>query len=199
MYPARFHVVGFPELDALIKPEDASGHLKKLYNKYQRSNETVANILQAHSLRPHTLEGHMAFFRVVKGHSANVLPLWFLEAVGVYVSGLNECEYCIDHHSQFGGLAFDGTEKEWSKITEALLKERPETVFSVPRVSLIHYAGRVTRDPASITQSDILALKSAGALDGEILEVNQVAGYFAYANRTVLGLGISLSGEIYAE
>ena len=45
----------------------------------------------------------------------------------------------------------------------------------------------------------VMALKSAGALDGKILEVNQVAGYFSYANRTVLGLGISLSGEIYAE
>ena len=31
--------------------------------------------------------------------------------------------------------------------------------------------------------------------DGEILEVNQVAAYFAYANRTVTGLGVSTEGE----
>jgi hypothetical protein len=28
------------------------------------------------------------------------------------------------------------------------------------------------------------------------LEVNQVAAYFAYANRTVLGLGVNKSGDI---
>ena len=35
--------------------------------------------------------------------------------------------------------------------------------------------------------------------NGEILEVNQVAGYFAYANRTVLGLGVTLKDEVYAD
>ncbi len=30
----------------------------------------------------------------------------------------------------------------------------------------------------------------------EILEINQVAAYFNYANRTVLGLGCSTAGDI---
>jgi hypothetical protein len=32
--------------------------------------------------------------------------------------------------------------------------------------------------------------------DGEILEVNQVTAYFAYANRTVLGLGVTTEGDV---
>jgi hypothetical protein len=31
--------------------------------------------------------------------------------------------------------------------------------------------------------------------DGEILEINQVAAYFSYANRTVSGLGVNIAGE----
>jgi hypothetical protein len=31
---------------------------------------------------------------------------------------------------------------------------------------------------------------------GEILEVNQVASYFAYVNRTVVGLGVTTEGDI---
>jgi len=38
-------------------------------------------------------------------------------------------------------------------------------------------------------------LRDGGYNDGEILEANQVIAYFNYANRTVLGLGISLDGE----
>ena len=42
----------------------------------------------------------------------------------------------------------------------------------------------------------MLALREAGWDDGEILEINQVCAYFAYANRTVLGLGCSTEGEM---
>lgn len=40
------------------------------------------------------------------------------------------------------------------------------------------------------------ALRSQGLDDGEILEINQVAAYFAYANRTVLGLGVTTEGDV---
>ncbi len=39
-------------------------------------------------------------------------------------------------------------------------------------------------------------LRKAGLEDGQILEINQVTAYFAYANRTVLGLGINKTGDI---
>jgi uncharacterized protein YciW len=45
-------------------------------------------------------------------------------------------------------------------------------------------------------RQDIDALKSAGLKDGEILEINQVTAYFAYANRTVTGLGVDTAGEV---
>ncbi|MEE3292845.1 MAG: alkylhydroperoxidase, partial [Pseudomonadota bacterium] len=68
---------------------NAAGRLKALYEKNQRPNGTIANIFSAHSLRPHTLEGHTALYRAVLGHTGNVLALWYLEAVGLYVSVLN--------------------------------------------------------------------------------------------------------------
>jgi uncharacterized protein YciW len=42
----------------------------------------------------------------------------------------------------------------------------------------------------------VVELRNAGYNDGEILEINQVVAYFAYANRTVLGLGCSTDGDI---
>jgi len=47
-----------------------------------------------------------------------------------------------------------------------------------------------------MSEEDVGALRLAGWSDGEILEINQVASYFNYANRTVLGLGISLEGDV---
>lgn len=39
-------------------------------------------------------------------------------------------------------------------------------------------------------------MRDAGMTDGEVLEINQVVSYFNYANRTVLGLGVSIEGDI---
>lgn len=57
------------------------------------------------------------------------------------------------------------------------------------------YARALTLAPAEVGEHDIEALRAAGFEDGEILELNQVCAYFAYANRTVLGLGVTTEGE----
>ena len=54
----------------------------------------------------------------------------------------------------------------------------------------------LTVSPGAIGPEDVQALRDAGLNDGEILEVNQVAAYFAYANRTVTGLGVDTEGEV---
>ena len=47
-----------------INPDEASGKLKEIYNRVSTPNKRVDNILMAHSLRPHTLVGHMQFYLV---------------------------------------------------------------------------------------------------------------------------------------
>lgn len=61
---------------------------------------------------------------------------------------------------------------------------------------MLAYARRLTQSPAEIGEIEIERLRFAGLDDGEILEVNQVASYFAYANRTVLGLGVTTEGDV---
>ena len=51
-------------------------------------------------------------------------------------------------------------------------------------------------------REDVETVRAAGASDGEILEVNQVAAYFAYSNRVLNGLGVTTEGDTigyYAE
>ncbi|WP_425387758.1 hypothetical protein [Deinococcus peraridilitoris] len=45
-------------------------------------------------------------------------------------------------------------------------------------------------------QTSLADMRAAGVDDGEILEVNQVVSYFAYANRTVLGFGVTTQRDI---
>lgn len=43
-----------------------------------------------------------------------------------------------------------------------------------------------------MVEEDVKALREVGFPDGAILDINQVAGYYAFANRLVDGLGVEL-------
>ncbi len=183
-----------------IAPDEAEGRLKKLYDKVKGPDGRIDNILAAHSLRPHTLEGHMALYKNVLHHSANRLPKWFLETIGVYVSLINNCSYCVDHHYE-GLKRLLANDDKADAIKKALtasldLGEIKCPALTTKEVAGLNYAALLTKAPASIMETQINSLREAGLADGEILEINQVAAYFAYANRTVLGLGVTTEGDI---
>ena len=173
----------------------SEGKLRQIYDRVKGPGDSIDNILRAHSLRPHTLEAHMAVYKYVLHHHANRLPKWFLEAVGVYVSVLNGCGYCVDHHSA-GLMRLVNDDARSAAIGAALRADRPENAFSGRELAALRYARTLTREPASLARENIDAMRAAGLDDGEILEVNQVTAYFAYANRTVLGLGVDTKGDI---
>lgn len=177
-----------------ISYEDASGALKKLYERIKGPDNNIDNIMMAHSLRPHSMEGHMSLYKYVLHHPRNALPKSYLETIGVYVSLLNQCRYCIDHH--FAGLIrLLQDDSRASAIHSALDKKNPAAAFAGKELAGLEYVEKLTTNATAMSAGDIEALRAAGFEDGEILEINQVAAYFAYANRTVLGLGINTEGE----
>ena len=178
-----------------IDYEKAKGRLKKIYDRVKGPDNRIDNILMAHSLQPHGLEGHLALYKNVLHHNANQSEKWFLETIGVYVSLLNQCDYCIQHHYQGLKRLLDNDEKA-ARIFQALENKKPEHVFDEKQSALLKYAEKLTLKAASLLEKDIADLRSAGCEDGEILEINQVAAYFNYANRTVLGLGVSIKGDV---
>ena len=72
----------------------------------------------------------------------------------------------------------------------------PRAGFDGKEQAGIRYARLLTQAPTSVAEEDIQGLRRAGFNDGEILEANQVISYFAYANRLVLGLGVTTEGDI---
>ena len=61
--------------------DEATGHLKELYDRIKGPDNNVDNIMMLHSLRPHTMEGHMAIYKYVLHHFNNRVPKWFLETI----------------------------------------------------------------------------------------------------------------------
>ena len=178
-----------------IKFTDATGKVKELYQRIKGPDDNVDNIMMAHSLRPHSMEGHMALYKNVIHHPRNTLPKWLLEAIGVCVSIINNCDYCLEHH-YVGMLKLLKDNERAQDIRTSLEQNKPDQAFEGSELAAIMYSIKLTYTPDQISLNDINELKKAGLDDGEILEVNQVTAYFAYANRMVLGLGINKEGDI---
>ena len=177
-----------------VSYEQAEGKLKRILKRVVAPDGTVDNIMLAHGLRPGSLEGHMAIYKNVLHHSGCTLPKWFREALGVYVSLLNRCAYCVEHHYK-GMRRLMKDDPKAEAIRAALEKEAPEDFFEGAQLALMQYAYDLTRQPHEINEDQIKRLRSMGLDDGEILEANQIIAYFAYANRTVLGLGVNTDGD----
>ena len=174
---------------------EADGRLKVLYDLIKGPDDQVDNILSAHSLRPHTMDGHMHLYKSVLHHRGNQLPTWLLEVLGVYVSMLNGCAYCVDHH--LAGLRrLLADDARVDAISAALAAGEPGRAFEGRELAMMEYAAALTSSPGEMTEAAVDGLRMAGVDDGEILEVNQVVSYFAYANRTVLGLGVTTDGDV---
>ena len=179
-----------------IAYEKADAKLKALYDRVKGPNNNVDNIMMMHSLRPHTMEGHMAIYKYVLHHRDNTIHTWFLETLGVWVSTLNKCEYCVEHH--FAGLKrLLNDDKKATQIRSAIDTNKiEEAPLENCQKTAMEYARKLTHNPGSIREESIEKLRADGYTDGEILEINQVCAYFSYANRTVLGLGCSTKGDI---
>jgi alkylhydroperoxidase family enzyme len=57
---------------------------------------------------------------------------------------------------------------------------------------MLDYVAKVTLAPATVEEADVIRLREADFGDKAILEINQIAGFFAWCNRTIDGLGVEL-------
>jgi alkylhydroperoxidase family enzyme len=60
---------------------------------------------------------------------------------------------------------------------------------------MLEYVEKLTLAPWEMSQSDVVALREQGFSDSAILDINQVTGYYAFANRLADGLGIELEAS----
>lgn len=178
----------------ITQPEDANGALATSYRRLGAPPALLDHIILVHSQRPHTLDGHMALYRAVLHHSANTLEKAFAEAIGLLVSHINGCQYCVSHHTRglIEALDDDSRAGQW---LDALKSGKLSEAFDSAQVLALNYVDCLTRTPTDLSLKNVEQLRATGWGDGQILEINQVASYFAYANRTVLGLGVSTDDE----
>ena len=179
----------------MINDDDADADLQEALDAARTPHGTIDNVMRVHSLRPNTMHGHIKLYRAVLHDEANTLPTWLQEVIGSYVSLLNECDYSYANH--WKNAAYLIGDKGRAHAIEDALKRRCLTdVFDGAELALLQYAETLTLTPGKMKETDVRALQNAGLDDGQILEANQIIGYFNYVNRCLNGLGVTTQGDV---
>ena len=57
---------------------------------------------------------------------------------------------------------------------------------------MLTYVDKLTRTPSAIQSFDVDALRTAGFTEAAVLDICQLAAYYAFVNRIADGLGVEL-------
>jgi uncharacterized peroxidase-related enzyme len=173
-----------------IGEQDADDELKVIYDSIIKSRGKVSNIMKVHSLAPSSMKAHMDLYLEMVFKRPG-LSRAEREMVGTYLSRLNGCSYCMDHH----GIALLKYWKDEEKVEKLKAGKLEELGLSNREIALLDYATALTAAPGEMNQGDVQTLKEAGLRDEEILNTCMVISYFNFVNRIALGLGVEHSQE----
>jgi len=173
-----------------VEVKNAKGKLKDLYERIgSRTKGNVANILKVHSLHPDAMEAHLSLYETIMfGESG--LSRSQREMIAVVVSSTNSCEYWTVHHGEALRFASDDNE-----IMQQIAEDFTKAEITKEEKLMLYYAQKLTKEPSSIKERDVLGLKKFGFTDRDIFDINQVTAYFNYVNRIADGLGVSLENK----
>jgi uncharacterized peroxidase-related enzyme len=106
------------------------------------------------------------------------------ELAAVATSRINGCVFCASVHARaHANFTKDAT------LVDRLLNEGIDAEQPARERAVIDYSAKLTRDPAGVTAADLQPLRDAGYTDAEILDINNAAAVFAWANRLMQTIG----------
>lgn len=115
---------------------------------------------------------------------AGELDMHEIQHIGILVSRDNGCPYCT---AAFCTILNHGLGTPEDYVAE-LLRSGADHVDSPRLRTILHYALKVNRDAAGITDGDVDALREAGLSDKGIVQLTHVVSDFASYNRLNLAL-----------
>ncbi len=77
-------------------------------------------------------------------------------------------------------------------LVESLSADWRRAHLTEKQRAMLAYAEKLTRTPGEMNRDDVEALKIVGFSEPDILDINQITGYFAFVNRLADGLGVPL-------
>jgi uncharacterized peroxidase-related enzyme len=168
-----------------VARSEATGLLKEAYDWQAKRLGEPTEYTQLGSLYPDLVMLRLQLYKAVEGCPSGLSPIE-RQMAALVTSVLNETPHCSS------GLVL---KIESLGATRSFL----ERVCADPRTArsgdarldaVMDHAVKLTLTPGRIVTEDLEALRAQGLSDLDILDLNNMVGYYCYTNRVANGLGL---------
>ncbi len=156
---------------AVVKPDQATGKTKELYDGIKRAVGGVPNIYQGIGNSAAALEGLLGLGAAL---GKGALSGAEIEAVKLVVSEAYGCTYCLAAHTLLGRKA---------GLTEAQTIDARRGALQEPKLgALLAFASNALQPAGRVADEDLRAVKAAGYDDAQITEALLVIAQTVFTN-----------------
>lgn len=148
-----------------VEPEAAGEELRAVYDRLAAERGKLSAIMQVQSLSPRAMSAHLDLYMSVMFSRSGVSRAE-RELIAVVVSSINGCRYCTSHH-QAALLAYW---KDGARVRRAADDWRTLDLSARER-AMLDYADALTREPSTVGESRVQAMREAGLTDEDVLTV----------------------------
>jgi uncharacterized peroxidase-related enzyme len=148
-----------PRIDT-VEITQADSETQALYTRLAEKFGWTPNLVRTMAVSPAVLNAYIAFGRSM---SRSSLPQGLREQIGLTVSELNQCQYCLAAHTEFGKMAGLGD----GEIAEGRKGASPDRKTN----AVLQFAREIITERGLVSDDDLQSVRNAGVNDTEIAEI----------------------------
>ncbi|MCX7558477.1 peroxidase-related enzyme [Sulfitobacter sp. F26204] len=179
--------LNLPMMDPLPEPT------QKYFDVCQEKLGMIPNVLRAYAFDETKLNSFTALYNdLMLGDSA--LSKLEREMIAVAVSSVNKCYYClVAHGAAVRALSGDPA------LGEALVMNYKVADLTEKQRAMLDFSVQLTKESASVEESDRQRLRDVGFSDREIWDIASVAAFFNMTNRVASGTDMRPNAEYHSQ
>jgi len=152
--------------------ESAPTASQPLLEAVKKQIGVVPNLFRLVANSPAALEGYLGMSGAL---AKGALPAPTRERIALAVAEINGCNYCLSAHTYMG--------KNLAKLDDAEIAANRAGTSNDPKAdAAVRFAAKVTQQRGKVSAEDVLAVKSAGYSDAQIVEIVQHVALNTWTN-----------------
>ncbi|MBK8068237.1 MAG: carboxymuconolactone decarboxylase family protein [Rhodanobacteraceae bacterium] len=152
--------------------ESAPTASQPLLEAVKKQIGVVPNLFRLVANSPAALEGYLGMSGAL---AKGALPAPTRERIALAVAEINGCNYCLSAHTYLG--------KNLARLDDAEIAANRAGTSNDPKAdAAVRFAAKVTQQRGKVSAEDVLAVKSAGYSEEQIVEIVQHVALNTWTN-----------------
>lgn len=155
---------------AALKPDEVPADSKPTLDTFTRNLGFTPNMLATFSQSPIAFNA----WATMRTSLNRALDLKTREIIGLAISEVNGCNYCLGSHSYAANMA--------KLAADEIILARKEHATDLKRDAAVQFARKIIEARGQVSESDLKAVRDAGYTDANLMEIIALVTMYSLTN-----------------